>query len=160
MPHQDNPASDPEEVPDGHPDHYSDASSDVVELDNAEFPDYFQERNGRLFHSHVVSPYPLPVDTAEQDVGNVIILPFHNPNFATSPCVCQSCAVLIREGSLLQRANRQHIFFKHLLGANYVGPVQEVLQFTVGEQRKTLDLATGTGKWCVFNSSVIHSPLI
>ena len=46
----------------------SDASSDVTELDQSEFPSYFEERNGRLFHSHGSSPYPLPVDTHEQQV--------------------------------------------------------------------------------------------
>ncbi|THH33357.1 hypothetical protein EUX98_g799 [Antrodiella citrinella] len=47
-------------------DDWSDTSSDITELDPAEFPQYFQERNGRLFHSHGGSPYPLPVDAVEQ----------------------------------------------------------------------------------------------
>jgi hypothetical protein len=46
----------------------SDTSSDITELDQAEFPSYFQERNGHLFHSHGSSPYPLPVDAPEQQV--------------------------------------------------------------------------------------------
>lgn len=46
----------------------SDTSSEVTELDQTDFPGYFQERRGRLFHSHGTSPYPLPVDTAEQQV--------------------------------------------------------------------------------------------
>ena len=71
--------SEMEECPDDGSDQCSDTSSDMVELDNAEFPLYFQEQNGRLFHSHVDSPYPLPVDTAEQNVGNVITLP--SPEF-------------------------------------------------------------------------------
>ena len=55
-------------------DERSDTSSDITELDPAEFPQYFQERNGRLFHSHGELPYPLPVDAAEQNVSNVISL--------------------------------------------------------------------------------------
>lgn len=48
----------------------SDASSDVTELDQADFAGYFRERDGRLFHSHGQSPYPLPVDTREQERVN------------------------------------------------------------------------------------------
>ncbi|KAI0087505.1 S-adenosyl-L-methionine-dependent methyltransferase [Irpex rosettiformis] len=44
----------------------SDTSSDITELGQSEFPSYFEERNGHLFHSHGSSPYPLPVDTYEQ----------------------------------------------------------------------------------------------
>jgi len=44
----------------------SDTSSDIIEVDEADIPSYFQERNGHLFHSHGSSPYPLPVDTSEQ----------------------------------------------------------------------------------------------
>ena len=44
-----------------------DATSTLVELSPDEFPSYFSERNGRLFHSGT-SPYPLPVDTPEQRV--------------------------------------------------------------------------------------------
>lgn len=46
----------------------SDTSDDVVELAPSEIPGYFQERGGRLFHSHGGSPYPLPVDAEEQQV--------------------------------------------------------------------------------------------
>lgn len=45
--------------------------SDVVELRSDEFSDYFVERNGRLFHSSATCPYPLPVDTPEQQRLNV-----------------------------------------------------------------------------------------
>ncbi|KZT01838.1 S-adenosyl-L-methionine-dependent methyltransferase [Laetiporus sulphureus 93-53] len=48
----------------------SDASSDLEELYPHEFPRYFVERDGRLFHSHVSSPYPLPVDAYEQHRQN------------------------------------------------------------------------------------------
>ncbi|GBE86850.1 hypothetical protein SCP_1000920 [Sparassis crispa] len=44
----------------------SDTSSEITELRTEEFPDYFQERGNRLFHSHGRSPYPLPVDAHEQ----------------------------------------------------------------------------------------------
>ncbi|KIP05969.1 hypothetical protein PHLGIDRAFT_107563 [Phlebiopsis gigantea 11061_1 CR5-6] len=45
---------------------HSDTSSDVTQLDHTDFPTYFRERSGRLFHSHGNAPYPLPVDTPEQ----------------------------------------------------------------------------------------------
>ncbi|TCD65162.1 hypothetical protein EIP91_003018 [Steccherinum ochraceum] len=51
----------------GDDDEWSDTSSEITELDPAEFPRYFVERNGRLFHSHGGSPYPFPVDTDEQN---------------------------------------------------------------------------------------------
>ncbi|KAJ6463572.1 S-adenosyl-L-methionine-dependent methyltransferase, partial [Mycena sanguinolenta] len=41
--------------------------SDLEELTSDDFPTYFSERDGRLFHSHGGSPYPLPVDTPEQE---------------------------------------------------------------------------------------------
>jgi hypothetical protein len=47
-------------------DHYSTAG--LVELGSNEFPAYFVERDDRLFHSHGNLPYPLPVDTHEQQV--------------------------------------------------------------------------------------------
>lgn len=51
-------------------------SSDVEEIHDDEFPSYFDERNGRLYHSHATSPYPLPVDTPEQErlIVNHIVL--------------------------------------------------------------------------------------
>ncbi|KAF8181107.1 S-adenosyl-L-methionine-dependent methyltransferase [Pholiota molesta] len=52
-----------------------DATTGIVELESDEFPSYFFERNGRLFHSST-SPYPLPVDTPEQqrlrDLHNIL----------------------------------------------------------------------------------------
>lgn len=48
---------------------WSDTSSDMTELHPDEFPDFFAERGGRLFHSHGRSPYPLPVDADEQHVS-------------------------------------------------------------------------------------------
>ncbi|KAI0341156.1 S-adenosyl-L-methionine-dependent methyltransferase [Trametopsis cervina] len=48
-----------------------DTSSDITELDQSEFSAYFEERNNRLFHSHGNSPYPLPVDTYEQQRLNI-----------------------------------------------------------------------------------------
>jgi hypothetical protein len=47
-------------------DHYSTAG--LTELDRDEFPSHFIERDGRLFHSHENSLYPLPIDTPEQQV--------------------------------------------------------------------------------------------
>ncbi|TFY68656.1 hypothetical protein EVJ58_g879 [Rhodofomes roseus] len=90
----------------------SDTSSELVEIQSDEFPRYFVERNGRLFHSHGPSPYPLPVDADEQ-----------------------------------HRQNRQHVLLYSLIGAHYVGPVQDVLRPIRGVQRQAVDLGTGTGKW-------------
>lgn len=47
----------------------SNVSSCIVQIDADEFEGYFSERDDRLFHSHGSSePYPLPVDTPEQEV--------------------------------------------------------------------------------------------
>jgi hypothetical protein len=54
-------------------DGFSDASSDVTELGSADFEPHFQERDERLFHSHGGLPYPLPVDTPEQEVGCCVL---------------------------------------------------------------------------------------
>ncbi|VDB88334.1 unnamed protein product [Peniophora sp. CBMAI 1063] len=44
----------------------SDSASDATELDNEDFPHYFDERAGRLFHSHgIQSSYTFPVDGTE-----------------------------------------------------------------------------------------------
>ncbi|KAF8882839.1 S-adenosyl-L-methionine-dependent methyltransferase [Infundibulicybe gibba] len=89
-----------------------DASPLLTELRPEDFPTYFAERDGRLFHSHGCSPYPLPVDTPEQ-----------------------------------RRLNVQHIVVNRLIGANYVGPVSDILAPEVGRQKIALDLCTGTGRW-------------
>jgi hypothetical protein len=44
------------------------------ELSSDDFPTYFIERGGRLFHSHGGSPYPLPVDTPEQEASPFVIV--------------------------------------------------------------------------------------
>ncbi|KAG6852853.1 hypothetical protein C0991_008574 [Blastosporella zonata] len=59
----------PQQIDDVHAPWMPDMSPDIVELTSEEFPLYFSERDGRLFHSHASSPYPLPVDTPEQQVG-------------------------------------------------------------------------------------------
>ncbi|PFH50098.1 hypothetical protein AMATHDRAFT_80991 [Amanita thiersii Skay4041] len=41
--------------------------NEIVEIETEEFPTYFIERDGRLFHSQPNAPYPLPVDTPEQE---------------------------------------------------------------------------------------------
>lgn len=45
----------------------------IVELRSDEFPLYFIERRARLFSSNP-SPYPLPVDTPEQEVAVLLVL--------------------------------------------------------------------------------------
>ncbi|KAH9476830.1 Methyltransferase pytC [Psilocybe cubensis] len=47
-------------------DYSDDDTSSVVELEAEDFPGYFTERDGRLYHSGQ-SPYPLPVDAPEQE---------------------------------------------------------------------------------------------
>lgn len=43
----------------------------------------------------------------------------------------------------------QHRALNQLIGANYVGPVPDVLGFDPGRQKLTIDLCTGTGKWYI-----------
>ncbi|KAI0369527.1 S-adenosyl-L-methionine-dependent methyltransferase [Pilatotrama ljubarskyi] len=59
-------ANDPYYHPSDDDDSSSDTSDDIVEVAPDEIPEYFQERGGRLFHSHGGCPYPLPVDAEEQ----------------------------------------------------------------------------------------------
>ncbi|TFK48169.1 S-adenosyl-L-methionine-dependent methyltransferase [Heliocybe sulcata] len=47
-------------------DTHSDASADLCELADEDFPASFVTRDGRLFHSHGRLPYPLPADGREQ----------------------------------------------------------------------------------------------
>ena len=56
-----------------HPDSegIEDYASDVEEIPAEDFPNYFLESNNRLFPSN--SPYPLPVDTPEQEVCQPIL---------------------------------------------------------------------------------------
>jgi hypothetical protein len=55
-------------------DYGPDASSGIVEFRPGDFAPHFEERDERLFpsqllfHSHGGLPYPLPVDTPEQEV--------------------------------------------------------------------------------------------
>ncbi|KAK0202660.1 S-adenosyl-L-methionine-dependent methyltransferase [Desarmillaria ectypa] len=58
--------------------------SDVEELRSDEFTNYFVESNGRLFHSSATCPYPLPVDTPEQQRLNVL----HNALFCLIGAHC------------------------------------------------------------------------
>ncbi|KAJ2980216.1 hypothetical protein NUW54_g11035 [Trametes sanguinea] len=91
----------------------SDTSEDgLVEVAQDDIPGYFQERDGRLFHSHGSSPYPLPVDADE----------FH-------------------------RQNGLNRLLRTLIGDLSVGPVRELLAMSLGEQRRVVDLGTGTGQW-------------
>ncbi|KAJ7224648.1 S-adenosyl-L-methionine-dependent methyltransferase [Mycena pura] len=65
--------SDSSDSSDDHPYPGAEADdSDFDELGADDFPTYFSERDGRLFHSHDSSPYPLPVDTPEQERMNVL----------------------------------------------------------------------------------------
>ena len=52
------------------------------ELRSTDFPPYFHERQGALFHSHGDSPYPLPVHGPEWNVSAVPTLCFKALNKA------------------------------------------------------------------------------
>ena len=41
----------------------------------------------------------------------------------------------------------EHTVLGRLIGANYVGPVSEVLAVEPGRQKLVLDIGTGTGQW-------------
>ena len=121
----------------------SDTSEGIVELEADEIPGYFQERGGRLFHSHGSCPYPLPVDAEEQQVSQPGVSRAH---------------VTVRPGTLMafvvwcgvrQRQNGLHQLLRRLIGDLAVGPVRDVLTALPGEQRRVLDLGTGTGSWYV-----------
>lgn len=108
----------------------SDTSSEVTQLDHADFPGYFRERHGRLFHSHGGSPYPLPVDAEEQEVR-------------APPATPAAAALTLTPAT--QRVNGQHALLFRLLGSNFRGPVRHAVRV----QKRVLDLCTGTGQWCV-----------
>lgn len=52
------------------------SSSSFDEIGEDDFPSYFSERNGRLYHSNPNAPYPLPVDTPEQQVNPFLLVAF------------------------------------------------------------------------------------
>lgn len=41
---------------------------------------------------------------------------------------------------------------RRLIGDSSVGPVRDLLALAPGEQRRVVDLGTGTGQWCVLRS--------
>jgi len=51
---------------------------EIEEIEADDFPSYFDEIDGRLFPSWPSSPYPLPVDTAEQEVNQKISILVHS----------------------------------------------------------------------------------
>ncbi|KAG6908717.1 hypothetical protein DXG01_003562 [Tephrocybe rancida] len=61
----------------------------LAELTSEEFPRYFSERGGRLFHSHGSSPYPLPADTPEQQLRTHSGLTFRR--FGTIARASETC---------------------------------------------------------------------
>ena len=117
------------------PDSYSDTSDDLVEVSAPDFPRYFQERGGRLFHSHGNAPYPLPVDAPEQQVR--------------APGVVFVFSGVAMLTARRQRVDTQHNLLRRLLGRHCRGPVARVLR----ERRRVLDLCTGTGRWQVAPSA-------
>ena len=112
---------------------YSSDSPDDSDLDDF-LSYYFTERDGRLFHSHGISLYPLPVDTMEQQVCKAVAFRLqHCQNRTLTACQWQRQIVL-------------HILVRLVVGRNCVGPVEQVL--APSRRRKlVLDMATGTGHW-------------
>lgn len=103
----------------------------VEELEAEEFPTYFSERNGRLFHASATSPYPLPVDGPEHEVRVLF------STWLTSPYCFP------------QRLNALNALVRDMMGANYIadGPVPDILAHDSNSQKHVLDLCTGTGTW-------------
>jgi len=66
-PNSENHSDDDSDHPDEHEEYAPDRSSSLSPIQPDDFPSYFLERDGRLFHSSTTSPYPLPVDTPEQE---------------------------------------------------------------------------------------------
>ncbi|KAH9942098.1 S-adenosyl-L-methionine-dependent methyltransferase [Amylocystis lapponica] len=93
------------------------ASSGIVEMEPADFPASFREWGGRLFHSHGPSPYPLPVDAAEQHRLNRQHGMLHN--IVNSFCVGPVDEVLV----------------------NLPGPRRHVVDLGTGTGRWVLDMA-------------------
>ena len=50
---------------------------EVEEIEDDDFPSYFNEIDGRLFPSCPSFPYPLPVDTPEQEVDQKFSILVH-----------------------------------------------------------------------------------
>ena len=134
---------------DGSDDGFSDASSGIVEFRPGDFAPYFEERDERLFpsqllfHSHGGLPYPLPVDTPEQEVrcsifssqNSIILLPWRSTLRRMTNWCCE------------QRLNALHGILYSLLGANFVGPVSQILAPIPERRKRVLDICTGTGTW-------------
>ena len=51
---------------------------ELEEIQADDFPSYFNEIDGRLFPSCPSSPYPLPVDTPEQEVNQIFSIFVHS----------------------------------------------------------------------------------
>ena len=69
-----------------------------------------------------------------------------------------ACWVILRligSSRILQRLNQQHNVLRRVLGRNYIGPVQEILQHDPNRRKYVVDLGTGTGIWSVV--SVVHA---
>ncbi|KAF9074350.1 S-adenosyl-L-methionine-dependent methyltransferase [Rhodocollybia butyracea] len=90
-----------------------DPNAGMVELSDDEFSAYFTVRAGRRYQSETAaSPYPLPVDTPEN-----------------------------------QRVTALHKALRGLIGANYIGPVSQVLSPQQGQRKVCIDLGCGRGEW-------------
>ncbi|KAK1228422.1 hypothetical protein PQX77_008560 [Marasmius sp. AFHP31] len=93
--------------------------------------EFFQTLHGRTVNNMPNSAYRLPADEEEVKVEsrrNRVQRPTHD---------------VVSQRFELHHRMMQFVFE----GKNYVGPVQEVLQF--GQHRRILDLGTGSGVWAV-----------
>jgi len=116
------------------PNSESDSGSEgsLYEIQSEDFPLHFSERDDRLFHASPTSPYPLPVDTPEQEVN------------VSYPKESDALTVFF---PIFQRLTLNHRILRQCFGSHYVGPVAEVLRDS--PRKLVLDICTGNGKWYV-----------
>ncbi|CAK5271236.1 unnamed protein product [Mycena citricolor] len=81
---------------------FDDVSSDLEEVED--FPSYFVQRNSRLFHAHDSSPYPLPVDTPENERSDTLhFLLYRHMGNRHYPASCPVGDLLARSPSRQKR---------------------------------------------------------
>lgn len=95
-----------------------------------DYASHFTTRGGRLYQSRTItSPYPLPVDTPENEVGT------------------PGSSVTVKMLKLFQRHQFQHRSLAYVVGENYTGPVTEILARQEAAGKVVIDLGCGTGEW-------------
>jgi len=130
---------------DAYTDDADDSSSESLDpIEDDEFPYFFTQRGSppRLFHSH--GTYCLPVDSDEMKVCVSTFGMTHIFDLFQYKCY--------------QRQEAQHILLRKILGSNYDAPVHELLNDNRHNERKVVDLCTGTGHWYVVDLSHSLTP--